>query len=205
MKALVSVLIVEPSEIIFEGLRTILESAGGFNVLSPLRDTSLLEDRLPALAPDVLIVNPTMVGSMSRHQQTITPRQLLGNIAAQRPSMPVLALVYEYVESGVLDLFRFSIDIRTSRSTLLNTINNAIKTMANDDAEPAEQPESHDLSERETDVLVLVAKGLSSKEIADQLNISIHTVNSHRKNITHKTGIKSVAGLAVYAVIHNLM
>ena len=205
MKALVSVLIVEPSEIIFEGLRTILESAGGFNVLSPLRDTSLLEDRLPALAPDVLIVNPTMVGSMSRHQQTVTPRQLLGNIASQRPSMPVLALVYEYVESGVMDLFRFSIDIRTSRSTLLNTINNAIKTMANDDAEPAEQPESHDLSERETDVLVLVAKGLSSKEIADQLNISIHTVNSHRKNITHKTGIKSVAGLAVYAVIHNLM
>ena len=205
MKALVSVLIVEPSEIIFEGLRTILESAGGFNVLSPLRDTSLLEERLPALAPDVLIVNPTMVGSMSRHQQTVTPRQLLGNIASQRPSMPVLALVYEYVESGVLDLFRFSIDIRTSRSTLLNTINNAIKTMANDDAEPAEQPESHDLSERETDVLVLVAKGLSSKEIADQLNISIHTVNSHRKNITHKTGIKSVAGLAVYAVIHNLM
>ena len=205
MKALVSVLIVEPSEIIFEGLRTILESAGGFNVLSPLRDTSLLEERLPALAPDVLILNPTMVGSMSRHQQTITPRQLLGNIAAQRPSMPVLALVYEYVESGVMDLFRFSIDIRTSRSTLLNTINNAIKTMANDDAEPAEQPESHDLSERETDVLVLVAKGLSSKEIADQLNISIHTVNSHRKNITHKTGIKSVAGLAVYAVIHNLM
>lgn len=205
MKALVSVLIVEPSEIIVEGLRTILESAGGFNVLSPLRDTSLLEDRLPALAPDVLIVNPTMVGSMSRHQQTVTPRQLLGNIASQRPSMPVLALVYEYVESGVMDLFRFSIDIRTSRSTLLNTINNAIKTMANDDAEPAEQPESHDLSERETDVLVLVAKGLSSKEIADQLNISIHTVNSHRKNITHKTGIKSVAGLAVYAVIHNLM
>lgn len=205
MKALVSVLIVEPSEIIVEGLRTILESAGGFNVLSPLRDTSLLEERLPALAPDVLIVNPTMVGSMSRHQQTVTPRQLLGNIASQRPSMPVLALVYEYVESGVLDLFRFSIDIRTSRSTLLNTINNAIKTMANDDAEPAEQPESHDLSERETDVLVLVAKGLSSKEIADQLNISIHTVNSHRKNITHKTGIKSVAGLAVYAVIHNLM
>ena len=205
MKALVSVLIVEPSEIIFEGLRTILESAGGFNVLSPLRDTSLLEERLPALAPDVLILNPTMVGSMSRHQQTVTPRQLLGNIASQRPSMPVLALVYEYVESGVMDLFRFSIDIRTSRSTLLNTINNAIKTMANDDAEPAEQPESHDLSERETDVLVLVAKGLSSKEIADQLNISIHTVNSHRKNITHKTGIKSVAGLAVYAVIHNLM
>ena len=61
------------------------------------------------------------------------------------------------------------------------------------------------LYHRETDVLVLVAKGMSSKEIANQLNISVHTVNSHRKNITHKTGIKSVAGLAVYAMIHNLM
>ena len=65
--------------------------------------------------------------------------------------------------------------------------------------------DSHDLSERERDVLILVAKGLSNKEIADRLNISIHTVMSHRKNITHKTGIKSVAGLTVYALLNNLV
>jgi DNA-binding NarL/FixJ family response regulator len=65
--------------------------------------------------------------------------------------------------------------------------------------------DSHDLSERECDVLVLVAKGLANKEIADRLNISIHTVMSHRKNITHKTGIKSVAGLTVYALLNNLL
>ena len=65
--------------------------------------------------------------------------------------------------------------------------------------------ESYELSDRETEVLLLVAQGCSSKEIADRLNISIHTVNTHRKNITHKTGIKSVAGLAVYAMLHNLI
>ncbi|MBP5515473.1 MAG: helix-turn-helix transcriptional regulator [Bacteroidales bacterium] len=70
---------------------------------------------------------------------------------------------------------------------------------------PVEHSENYELSDRETDVLVLVAKGMSSKEIADTLNISIHTVNTHRKNITHKTGIRSVAGLAVYAMINNLM
>ena len=59
------------------------------------------------------------------------------------------------------------------------------------------------MTKRERDVLVLVAKGLMSKEIAEQLNISIHTVISHRKNITKKTGIKSVAGLAVYAMLNN--
>ena len=47
------------------------------------------------------------------------------------------------------------------------------------------------LSERETEVLEQLVNGLSNKEIADKLNISIHTVISHRKNITQKTGIKS--------------
>lgn len=61
-----------------------------------------------------------------------------------------------------------------------------------------------ELSDREKEVLVLIAKGLSSKEIADKLCVSIHTVNSHRKNISHKTGIKSVAGLAAYAMICKL-
>ena len=64
---------------------------------------------------------------------------------------------------------------------------------------------NYELTKRETDVLVLVAKGLMSKEIADRLHISVHTVISHRKNITRKTNIKSVAGLAMYALMNNLV
>lgn len=62
-------------------------------------------------------------------------------------------------------------------------------------------PEDYNLSDREQDVLELVAQGLSSKEIATRLNIAVNTVNTHRKSITKKTGIKSVAGLAVYAML----
>ena len=62
-----------------------------------------------------------------------------------------------------------------------------------------------ELSKREIDVLGAVAKGMMNKEIADQMNISIHTVISHRKNITRKTGIKSVSGLTVYALLNNLI
>lgn len=65
--------------------------------------------------------------------------------------------------------------------------------------------ESEELSEREAEVLKLIAKGCSSKEIADRLNISLYTVNSHRKNIKQKTGIKSLAGLVVYANLHSLI
>lgn len=64
--------------------------------------------------------------------------------------------------------------------------------------------EDYELSDREKEVLVLVSRGLSSKAIAEHLHISVHTVNSHRKNITQKTGIRSVAGLAVYAMLRNL-
>ena len=61
------------------------------------------------------------------------------------------------------------------------------------------------LSDREKEVLVCVAKGMINKEIADHLRISVHTVVSHRKNITSKTGIKTIAGLTVYALLNNLL
>ena len=62
-------------------------------------------------------------------------------------------------------------------------------------------PEDFQLSDREQEVLELVAQGASSKEVAERLKISVNTVNTHRKSITRKTGIKSVAGLAVYAML----
>ena len=68
---------------------------------------------------------------------------------------------------------------------------------------PGEKGE--ELSSREKEILVCVAKGMLNKEIADAENISIHTVITHRKNITRKTGIKTVAGLTVYALLNNLI
>ena len=61
------------------------------------------------------------------------------------------------------------------------------------------------LSERERDVLIQVVNGLSNKEIADKLFISIHTVMTHRKNITRKLNIHSTAGLTIYAIVNKLI
>ena len=61
------------------------------------------------------------------------------------------------------------------------------------------------LTDREIEVVKLVANGKTNKEIADSLYISIHTVISHRKNITEKLGIKSISGLTVYAILNNLI
>lgn len=61
------------------------------------------------------------------------------------------------------------------------------------------------LTESERNVLRLIAMGFSNKEIAGSLFISIHTVTTHRKNITRKLDIKSVAGLTVYAILHKIV
>lgn len=61
------------------------------------------------------------------------------------------------------------------------------------------------LSSREVDVLKEVARGLTNKEIADTLNISMNTVMTHRKNITAKLNIKTVSGLTFYALMNNLV
>jgi len=74
-----------------------------------------------------------------------------------------------------------------------------------DTHQDAPKAEGEELSAREKEILVCVAKGMLNKEIADLYNISIYTVITHRKNITRKTGIKTVAGLTVYALLNNLI
>lgn len=61
------------------------------------------------------------------------------------------------------------------------------------------------LSQREKEILASVAKGKTNKEIADEHFISINTVITHRKNITKKTGINSIAGLTVYAILNHII
>ena len=70
---------------------------------------------------------------------------------------------------------------------------------------PADLLDKNELSEREKEILISLAKGKINKEIADLHHISVHTVITHRKNIIRKTGIKSVSGLTVYAILNNLI
>ena len=74
-----------------------------------------------------------------------------------------------------------------------------------DDEEEKNASSSNDLSEREKDIVVQVAKGLSNKEIADALFISVNTVMTHRRNISRKLQIHSPAALTIYALVNGLV
>ena len=187
------VLMAESSEVVAQGVRAFLD-AERFDWLAPLTDLQNIESRIAVQKPDILLLNPSLLPS--------PPKAALNRLQGLRPKMAVVALVYHYYDPLLLASFRAVLDINTPSNKigalLLDTVQQRRET-------PCDAPQSHELSERETGILVLVAKGMSSKEIADRLSLSVHTVNTHRKNITHKTGIRSVAGLAVYAMLHNLM
>lgn len=61
------------------------------------------------------------------------------------------------------------------------------------------------LSAREKEIIICIAKGLSNKEIAETLNLSVHTVTTHRRNISSKLQIHSPAGLTIYAIVNKLI
>jgi DNA-binding NarL/FixJ family response regulator len=69
----------------------------------------------------------------------------------------------------------------------------------------AEADDSPELSPREKDVVIAVVKGMSNKEIAAEMNVSVHTVMTHRRNIASKLQIHSAAGLAIYAIVRKLV
>ena len=178
-------LIVEPSELIIEGLKSILDGQIRFKVLDPEMTAEHLEERLLAARPDIVLINPTLVDNITR-------------LRSEQP-VAMVALVYQYVGRDVLKNYDAVVDIRDSRAVIIETLAQASP------GESESGKSNYELTKRETAVLVQLAQGKTNKEIADALNVSVHTVISHRKNITHKTGIKSVAGLTVYAMLNNLI
>lgn len=82
--------------------------------------------------------------------------------------------------------------------TIVNVLNNVVESLEKDD----NKSQQATLTQREIEVLRLVALGHINKEIADMLTISFNTVLTHRKNISAKLGIKSASGLGFYAIMN---
>lgn len=95
----------------------------------------------------------------------------------------------------------YSISLISTSSEIIQVVDECLKSIDVDEW----GHEGEELTIREKEVLKLVAQGFSNKVIAGKLFISVHTVISHRKNITEKLGIKSISGLTVYAILNHLL
>ena len=187
------VLILEPSVIIAEGLKHVVDDLAGFDVCGMITELEGgLEATLEAYDTDIIIADPAIADIRSRSGLHETIKNLTG--------VPVLAILTSATDAGFTQDYEGQIYLSDKTADVEQKISAAVCVNANETRGDGEE-----LSAREKEILVCVAKGMLNKEIADHYNISIYTVITHRKNITRKTGIKTVAGLTVYALLNNLI
>ena len=187
------IVIAEPSTMLRIGLERLLEELPDAEVVFSTDNLSSLYARINALRPDILIINPLLFDYVKRATLRAEFDQL--------PNLRLVGLVTAYLESQHQRQFAGVIELNDDIQRIKSTLNQVARSVQSDDDESDTAP----LSDREKDVLICLSKGLKNNEIADQLNISVHTVITHRKNIVRKTGIKSVAALTVYAILNNLI
>nr|WP_320117483.1 response regulator transcription factor [uncultured Marinifilum sp.] len=187
-----TILIAENLCLIRKGLYSILQKLENAEVVQTICNKDILMDSLNRIKPNILIVNPNMLDTNINN---------LNEIFENGKNMS-LVLISDNQKINIKYKADAYLLYSDSQNSILDKIQEVINK-ANKDI-PAEKP-NDPLSAREKNILTHIALGLTNKEIADQLFISIHTVVTHRKNITHKLGIKSVSGLTVYAILHNLI
>jgi DNA-binding NarL/FixJ family response regulator len=188
----INMAIVEPSDIIFEGLSNILLKGKSNLNLFRVDDLDEVENLLVRNKLQFIVMNPAQIQNREK-----TFRSLKNS----NPELLWLGVVYSFYSNEVVGQFDGLITINSTQEEILKLVNK----LAGAEWQEKNPGRQGLLSERETDVLIQLVSGLSNKEIADKLNISIHTVMSHRKSITQKIGIKSQAGLTIYAISNKIV
>ena len=177
------------SRIIREGIATLLRDNDICRRIGSLESPVERQFAFKDGEPDLLIVNPEFC--QKGEIKKLKTKQ--GNNG--KPI--VVGIIYQYCDRETLELFDETIYINDSEETILNKLRKLRQ-------HTGETAKNSDLTAREKDVLRLLLQGLSNKEVAEKLVISTHTAITHRKNIIEKTGIRSLSGLAVYAILNNI-
>jgi len=192
VKERIDIVLMEPSPVVSEGLISILTKSNHQFFVVQASTFEEAEMVLLKTKAELLIINPTLVLNSPKSYNAVKN---------QYRQVKWVGLQYCYYDPKSLAIFDAMVTISDSPESIVSALHRIMTDEYNQ-----EQGTSQDiLSERETDVLKLLAKGLANKEIADKLNISTNTVITHRKNISQKTGIKSVSGLTIFAVVQQIV
>ena len=113
----------------------------------------------------------------------------------------------ELLNTVLFDLFNCEEDLQLHRGVENDLFLPAVELlMERTKGQPLQKNENDEsLSEREREIVICIARGMSNKDVADKLFISINTVLTHRKNIFRKLDIHSISGLTIYAVVNGLI
>ena len=184
----INIALIGHPDIIYEGISNLLHRQSDRYYLYRIDDIEELDILTVKTEINIAVLNPENI--INRVNQ-------LRKFRNSHPAIYFIALVYSLTDNRLLNEFDSAISITDTSDMLRNKIDQSRNNRKN--------LSRSKLSDRENDILIQLVRGLSNKEIADKLNISIHTVISHRKNISEKTGIKSLPGLTIYAISNKLI
>lgn len=203
----VRLVIVDDHPMVAEGIQSILESYDDIEILATLGNGQAIIDQVEALDPDVILMDLNMPGIGG-----LTTAEI---ILEKRPDTRILILTMhdspEYISSalshGAAGYVLKDVptdEIKRAIDTVM-TGQRYLCTGAKGSLAPYENPEREQLTNREQTILLQLAQGKSNKDVAQTLDISVRTVETHRKNIKRKLGISSTAGLTRYALEHGVL
>ena len=203
----IRIVIVDDHPMVVEGVQAILETYDDIEVVGALTNGQDAVDQVESLAPDIILLDLNMpcLGGLSATEM----------ILERRPETRILILSMhdspEYISTALSHGARGYVlkdvpteEIRTAIDTVL-----AGDTYLCPGAEGSLKPKLSNgrepLTNREQTILLELATGKSNKDVALALDISVRTVETHRKNIKRKLGISSTAGLTRYALEHGVL
>lgn len=191
-KCHINIAVLEPSTLLYEGLSTMLLKTHHHYYFYRFADLEELSSMCEGTNFDIIVVNPSMV----QNKQKAFIR-----IKRKMPKVFWMALLYSYYDNELLNLFDTILSVTDAPENMLACFEKACISCRC----AVEKGKNKLLSDREIEVLVALTKGLTNKEIADLMNISVHTVMTHRKNIIEKTGLHSLPALTMYALSKKLI
>ena len=186
----IKIIVAESSDIIRSGIVSVLRQMNFSRTeIFEVDEIERLKNVLNRQNVDILIINPLLLAafSLSQIKKEITKKNIkyialqnsLGNIAAFK--------IYD----EIISLYDSLDEIKRKISNLVS--------------EPEQDKNNESLTSREKEIVVCVIKGMTNKQIAEELCLSTHTVISHRRNIATKLQIHSTAGLTIYAIVNKLV
>lgn len=208
-EAPIGVMIVEDQTIFRELLAEVLAAEGGYNILGQFSEGQAAIDACPRLNPDVVILDAVL--------PDINGLDVLSRLLAARPGLSVMLVTAHERPALVQDAVRLGAKGFVTKGTPLKELREGIRRVAdrgtyfcsvtsailakNLKSPPAEA----ELSPRQRQIVQLVARGLSSKEIADELSISVKTVANHRLQIRERLNLHDIASITRYAIERGLV
>lgn len=214
---LITIGIVDDHKLFRQGIIQILRSFPRFELVIEAESCKQLFDALLEIQPDVLLMDLQM--------PDIDGMEGCKLLLDKYPDLKIIVLsmhsadnfIYHMMKLGVRSYLPKDIDQQRLKEAIEEVVTNnyyiderisraMLRGMrSNVPAKPTFQTANLNLTHREKEVLKLICQGQTTQQMADQLFISVRTVEGHRKNLLEKTDTSNSVSLAVFAMKHNLL